>query len=112
MSITNPNPSGRTPATTGSAHARAAFDRGVHPATGLDLLPAEGDNPPTCGSCLLTRTKSLTRTGDDGTTTVTEYLKCSRAATSRNKRRGIDLRRQFPACVLYNPGGDPAPAQD
>ncbi|MEU0108477.1 hypothetical protein ABZ313_24385 [Streptomyces sp. NPDC006251] len=74
-------------AAAGRGAIRQHFDRGVHPAT---LRPLAPDFQ--CGDCVFLTSRQV----DDGP----PRLKCSRKAT---RRRGPDLKRNFPACDVFQP---------
>lgn len=76
-----------------TAKQREQIARGIHPATGLPLLPLlstpeERQERPTCGSCVFLIGKHYDRT----------YWKCRRALTNG---QGPDIRTTWPACTLF-----------
>jgi hypothetical protein len=79
----------------GRGFVQQHLDAGVHPATGRPLLrQEEGEGPPpTCGSCLFLVARAL----KDGSI----RLKCG---FKRTRRRGLDLRPNYPACDVFEPG--------
>ncbi|MFI1258987.1 hypothetical protein ACH4U6_35150 [Streptomyces netropsis] len=86
------------PATVGRGSIRQVLDQGIHPATRMGLLePWTTDPSFTCGDCVFLAGRIL----NDGQT----RLKC-RLKTQR--RRGPDLKPDFPACTAYRaaPGGN------
>lgn len=79
------------PATTGRGAVRIELDRGIHPATLQPLLePYNAEPSARCGACA----HLVTRTLDNGA----QRLKCARKA---QRRRGPDLKPDFPACVQF-----------
>ncbi len=86
------------PATVGRGAIRIKLDRGIHPATLKPLLEPETTNPlARCGACA----HLITRTLDDGT----QRLKCAMKA---QRRRGPDLKPNFPACIDFREQRNPS----
>lgn len=83
-------------AAAGRGAIRQHFDRGVHPAT---LRPLARDFQ--CGDCVFLTSRQV----DDGP----PRLKCSRKAA---RRRGPDLKRNFPACDVYQAAPDSTAGAD
>ncbi|MCX5215658.1 hypothetical protein OG689_41625 [Kitasatospora sp. NBC_00240] len=80
-----------SPATVGRGSVRQRLDRGTHPATLKPLKPTAPDAPAAfCGGCASLQPRII----GDGST----RLKCARKAT---RRRGPDLKPDFPACEDY-----------
>ena len=79
------------PATVGRGAIRIALDRGIHPATHKPLLEPGAANPKVrCGECAFLTERIL----GDGTA----RKKC---ALKAQRRRGPDLKPNFPACVEF-----------
>jgi len=77
----------------GRGSIRQKFDRGIHPATLLPVLvAADGRQPAQCGGCAAFRVRVV----EDGST----RNKCAAKAT---RRRGPDMKPDFPACTGFRP---------
>ncbi|MGW4890751.1 hypothetical protein ACWEQL_00555 [Kitasatospora sp. NPDC004240] len=90
MSITTPA-STIPPATVGRGAIRIELDKGIRPATLQPLLePFTTEPAARCGGCAHLTTRTL----ESGT----QRLKC---AVKAQRRRGPDIKPDFPACVRF-----------
>jgi hypothetical protein len=79
------------PAVVGRGAIRIKLDRGIHPATLKPLLePGITEPASRCGSCAFL----VERRVGDGTT----RMKC---AVKAQRRRGPDIKPDFPACIEF-----------